>query len=248
MRYHGIEKDSMLNGEGLRIVLWISGCNHKCPGCHNPATWDKNSGNDFTEESKKELLEDLNPEWIAGLTLSGGDPMYPGNRKDVAELAKEVKEAYPEKDIWMYTGYLLEEIKGEPVLQYVDVVVDGEFQKDKADVNYPWAGSTNQKVYQKNGNVWVAQNDISGRELDWHTVHDMDNDNGQPTEWAAKLPNGEYLWIDKEAEGYALYDMHDTGASPVSVSEKLDGAKENGENYALDLLTDNSNSIIKEDM
>ena len=158
MNYHGIEKDSMLNGEGLRTVLWLSGCNHKCHGCHNPQTWNPKSGEIFTEKSKEELFETLKPEWISGLTFSGGDPMFPDNREDVTKLAKEVKETFPEKDIWLYTGYLLKEIENEPILQYVDVVVDGEFIEEQKDVNYPWAGSINQKVYQKKDDKWVEMN------------------------------------------------------------------------------------------
>lgn len=160
MNIHGVEKDSMLNGEGLRTILWVSGCNHRCPGCHNPQTWDQNSGEEFTEEKKKELIENLKPDWISGLTLSGGDPMFPANREEVTELAKEIKELFPEKTIWMYTGYCLDDIQNEPILQYVDVVVDGEFQEEKADVNYPWAGSTNQKVYRNNGGSWTLISEI----------------------------------------------------------------------------------------
>lgn len=150
MRFHGIEENSMLNGDGLRTVLWLSGCNHRCPGCHNPQTWDVNSGNEFTAVEKQRLLKTLEPEWISGLTLSGGDPMHPSNRAEVEALAKEVKEIYPDKTIWMYTGYCLEEIQDSGILKYVDVIVDGEFEQDKVNVNYEWAGSTNQKVWRKN--------------------------------------------------------------------------------------------------
>lgn len=146
MRFHGIEKDSMLNGDGLRVVLWVSGCENKCKGCQNPQTWDKDSGKKFTSDTFDELIEELEKSYIKGLTLSGGDPLYPDNRYEVGQLCKLIKQELPNKDIWLYTGYLFEEIKHLKAIEYTDVLVDGKFVQELADVNYPWAGSTNQRV------------------------------------------------------------------------------------------------------
>ena len=146
MRYHGIEKCSLVNGDGIRVVLWVAGCNHYCKGCHNPSTWDPEGGLLFDEQAKATLFERLNRDYYSGVTFSGGDPLYPANREDITALAKELKELYPDKTVWLYTGYLWEEVKELEVMQYVDVLVDGEFKEELAEVSYHWAGSTNQKV------------------------------------------------------------------------------------------------------
>lgn len=146
MRYHNITKDDMLNGEGLRIVLWVSGCDHGCKGCHNPITWDPNGGIPFDTAAQDELFEALNHDYISGITFSGGDPLYLGNRKDVTELAKLIKERFPDKNIWLYTGYRWEEISALPVMQYIDVLVDGRFVEDLKDPKLHWKGSFNQRI------------------------------------------------------------------------------------------------------
>lgn len=146
MNYHGITKTSFANGTGIRTVLWLAGCTHHCKGCHNPGTWDVNGGKIFGDAAKQELFNSLKRTWIDGLTLSGGDPLHPGNREDVAALAKEVKEKFPDKTIWLYTGYLYESVCDLEVMQYVDIVVDGEFVEELADAEYKFAGSTNQRI------------------------------------------------------------------------------------------------------
>lgn len=146
MRYHNITKDDMLNGDGLRTVLWVAGCDHGCKGCQNPVTWDPNSGLEFDEAAKEEIFEQLNQSYIAGVTFSGGDPLYWGNVADITELAKEIKKKYPKKTIWLYTGSLWESIVEMDILQYVDVLVDGEFIEEKKDVSLKWKGSSNQRV------------------------------------------------------------------------------------------------------
>lgn len=146
MKYHNITKDDMINGEGLRVVLWVSGCEHHCPGCHNPCTWDINSGLDFTEDTKAELFKELEKPHIDGITLSGGDPLHTANRKDISELIDEIKEKYPQKTIWLYTGDEFEDICTLPLLRGLDVIVTGEYIADLRDEKYEWAGSTNQKV------------------------------------------------------------------------------------------------------
>ena len=146
MRYHNITKDDMLNGDGLRVVLWVSGCNHCCPECHNPITWDPNGGAAFTEKEKQELFAELDKSYISGITLSGGDPLHPANRLDVRSLVMEIREKYPQKTIWLYTGYLWENISHFEIMKYIDVCVDGEYEKDKRDVQLHWRGSSNQRV------------------------------------------------------------------------------------------------------
>ena len=136
----------MLNGDGLRVVLWVAGCSHCCRECHNPVTWDVNGGLPFTEEEKQEIFRELNKDYISGITFSGGDPLHSANIMDVTELAKEIREKYPKKTIWLYTGALWEEVCKEEIVRYLDVLVDGEFEADKKDLTLHWKGSSNQRV------------------------------------------------------------------------------------------------------
>lgn len=146
MRYHDITKDDMKNGDGLRVVLWVAGCSHHCTGCQNSVTWDPEGGLPFDEAAKAEIFEQLERDYISGITFSGGDPLYEGNRNEVTELAGEIRERYPEKTIWLYTGYRWEEIRDLEVMAYVDVVVDGRYIQEERDVTLEWKGSANQRV------------------------------------------------------------------------------------------------------
>lgn len=146
MRYHNITKDDMLNGDGLRVVLWLAGCSHGCKGCHNPVTWDPNGGLEFDEEAKEEVFAELEKDYISGITFSGGDPLFFSNRSDVLKLIREIKERFPVKTIWLYTGFEWEAISELEVMQYVDVLVDGRFIIEKKDVKLHWKGSANQRV------------------------------------------------------------------------------------------------------
>ena len=105
MRYHNITKDDMLNGDGLRVVLWVAGCEHHCPNCQNPVTWDINGGLEFDEAAKKEIFDELEKNYVSGITFSGGDPLHTQNRKDVGALIEEIKEKFPNKTLWIYRGY-----------------------------------------------------------------------------------------------------------------------------------------------
>ena len=136
----------MLNGEGLRTVLWVAGCSHNCPQCHNPVTWDINGGLAFDEAAKEELFEELKKDYISGVTFSGGDPLHEKNRKEIEKLAEDIREKFPDKTIWLYTGYELEEICGLPFLPNIDVIVDGEFKIEEKDNSLHWKGSANQRV------------------------------------------------------------------------------------------------------
>ena len=146
MRYHNITKDDMLNGDGLRVVLWVAGCEHCCKGCQNPITWDAAGGLPFDEAAKQEIFDQLDKNYISGITFSGGDPLHPANRNDIRNLAAEIKEKYPNKTMWLYTGYTWEEVAKYPIMQYLDVVVEGPFVLEKRDVKLLWKGSSNQRV------------------------------------------------------------------------------------------------------
>ncbi|WFR57422.1 anaerobic ribonucleoside-triphosphate reductase activating protein [Anaerocolumna sp. AGMB13025] len=146
MRYHNITKDDMLNGSGLRVVLWVSGCNHGCKGCQNPVTWNVNDGLIFDEAAKEELFAELNKDYIEGITLSGGDPLHPANRADIGVLIEEIHTAFPSKNIWLYTGYSWADINDLPFIPYVDVLVDGRFRIELLDNQLHWKGSSNQNV------------------------------------------------------------------------------------------------------
>lgn len=164
MRYHNITKDDMLNGDGLRTVLWVAGCSHCCPECQNPITWDPRGGIPFDESAKEELFKELEKDYISGITYSGGDPLYPSNRECITKLAKEIREKFPDKTQWMYTGFLWEAIQNLECMNYIDVVVDGEFEVDKKDVQLKWKGSSNQRVIdvqrtKKEGKVILVTTD-----------------------------------------------------------------------------------------
>ena len=146
MRYHNITKADMKNGDGLRVVLWVAGCSHCCKGCQNPITWDPNGGLEFDEAAKQEIYEQLDKSYISGITFSGGDPLHSANRTGIRALAAEIKEKYPDKTIWLYTGDSWENIYHYPVMKYVDVLVDGEFRLEELDTKLRWKGSRNQRV------------------------------------------------------------------------------------------------------
>lgn len=146
MRYHNITKDDMLNGDGLRVVLWVAGCSHCCKDCHNPVTWDPNGGLYFDESAKAEMFEELKKDYVSGITFSGGDPLHIANVNDVTELSKEIRETFPEKTIWLYTGSTWEEVRRMEIVRYLDVLVDGEFVFAKKDPLLCWKGSSNQRV------------------------------------------------------------------------------------------------------
>ncbi len=151
MRYHNITKDDMNNGDGVRVVLWVSGCEHRCKGCQNPCTWNPDDGVLFDESAKQEIFEQLSKSWISGITFSGGDPLAKYNCEEVITLMKEIKEKFPGKTIWCYTGYTLDDLIALKVnLEYIDVLIDGEYVEELRDVTYHWAGSTNQHVIRFN--------------------------------------------------------------------------------------------------
>ena len=148
MNYHNVTKCDMLNGEGARVVLWVSGCTHACPNCHNPQTWDKNSGIPFTSEVVDEILQALSEPFCNGLTISGGDPLATYNYETVLDLCKLVKTQFPTKTIWIYTGYVYDKVKVKypEILDYIDVLVDGPYIERLKDKKLQYRGSSNQNI------------------------------------------------------------------------------------------------------
>ena len=150
MNFCKIETCSIANGTGFRVVLWCSGCPHHCKGCHNPETWDKNAGREFTKADKEKLFELLSSPHIQGITFSGGDPLFKANLDTVYSLMQELREKFPQKDIWLYTGYTFEELQRDvdrrKFLPYIDVLVDGRFILEQRDITIAFRGSTNQRI------------------------------------------------------------------------------------------------------
>lgn len=160
MNYHKIEKTSVANGTGIRVVLWVSGCSLHCRGCHNPETWSLNSGKLFDNEAKNELFEALNKPYIQGITFSGGHPLEDENVECIYNLMLEIKEKFPSKDIWLYTGYTWDQIfptvcldmfnvnnmHRKAVVEMCDVVVDGSYIEEQQDITLKFAGSKNQRL------------------------------------------------------------------------------------------------------
>lgn len=126
--------------------MWVAGCNHRCPGCQNPQTWDVEGGIPFDETAKQELFAELEKPYIDGITFSGGDPVHPCNRQSIYELAREIKEKYPKKTIWVYTGYTYEQIQEINLIKYIDVLVDGPYVESLRDLSLEYRGSSNQRV------------------------------------------------------------------------------------------------------
>lgn len=143
-------------GPGVRVSLFVSGCNHHCKGCFNECAWDFNYGNKFTEETEKQVMKDLEKDYITGLTLLGGEPLEYENQKGLLPLVKKVKEKFPNKSIWCYTGFDFEnDVMGkmkekweetDELLSYIDVVVDGKFEEDKKNIKLKFRGSSNQRI------------------------------------------------------------------------------------------------------
>ena len=145
-----ITKCDQLNGPGLRVVLWVAGCSHHCEGCQNSFSWNPEAGVEFDEAAKAEIFAELDKDWCSGITYSGGDPMFAGNRAQVIALAKEIREKYPNKTQWLYTGFCWKDIVEDEsmieILKYVDVICDGRYEASLRDIDLEWVGSSNQHV------------------------------------------------------------------------------------------------------
>ena len=164
MNYSGISECDVLNGTGFRVVLFVSGCSHRCCNCQNPETWDKNFGHPFTEKTKEYIFECLSKDYIDGITITGGDPLYESNLDDILSLVNEVRLSFPDKTIWLYSGYTWNQIMypvvtddfnpirdkiiqtRKDIIENVDILVDGEYIDKQRDVTLKWRGSSNQRV------------------------------------------------------------------------------------------------------
>ena len=172
INYHNITHDDMNNGDGLRVVLWLSGCSHHCYNCQNPQTWNPDSGIQFDESAKQEIFTELSKDYISGITFSGGDPLHKQNLDEVLKLVQEVSISFPEKTIWLYTGYTwnsimnyelasdfteedvlfdyhmkkdFEMVKRKNIIKLVNVLVDGKYIDEQKDLTLKWRGSKNQR-------------------------------------------------------------------------------------------------------
>jgi anaerobic ribonucleoside-triphosphate reductase activating protein len=155
MNYAAIKKNDIANGEGVRVSLFVSGCRHHCKNCFNREAWDFSYGAPYTEKTQNEILTALQPVYVNGLSLLGGEPFEPENQETVLALVKEAKKRYPEKTVWCYTGFLFEDIlKGivgqkavaTELLSLIDVLVDGKFVEEQKDLSLMFRGSANQRI------------------------------------------------------------------------------------------------------
>lgn len=174
INYHNITHDDMNNGNGLRVVLWLSGCSHHCYNCQNPQTWNPDSGIPFDESAKQEIFTELSKDYISGITFSGGDPLYEQNLDEVLKLVKQIRSSFPKKTIWLYTGYSYSEIfrgqssclsqeglnnfKRREIIKLCDIVVDGEYIDEQRDLSLKFRGSKNQRVIDVKQSL--AQNEM----------------------------------------------------------------------------------------
>jgi anaerobic ribonucleoside-triphosphate reductase activating protein len=151
MNYHQYHPIDVVNGPGTRCTLFVSGCEHQCRGCYNQATWSPSSGHPFTQQLEDRIIADLNDSRVKrrGLSLSGGDPLHPQNVAPILKLVERVKSECPDKDIWLWSGYLLGELTEaqQAIVEQVDVLVDGKFEQDLADPALDWRGSSNQIIH-----------------------------------------------------------------------------------------------------
>lgn len=156
MKYATIKKHDIANGPGVRVSLFVSGCNHHCKGCFNEEAWDFNYGKDFTDETIQNIIDYLKPDYITGLSLLGGEPFEPINQQALLPFLTKVKKVYPNKTIWAYSGFLYEELlkmkctETKEILNLIDVLVDGKFDIDLKDPLLYFRGSSNQRVIDMN--------------------------------------------------------------------------------------------------
>lgn len=151
MNYLKIENCSLNNGDGCRTVLWVSGCERKCKGCHNPETWDKNNGKEFGLDALDKLVDLIRDPYCNGLTILGGEPLTEYNKNKVLEITETIKFFFPEKDIWLWTGYKIDEVID--YITFCDIVIDGEYVEDLKS-NNKYFGSSNQRMWKQEEESW----------------------------------------------------------------------------------------------
>ena len=155
MNYGNIKRLDIANGDGVRVSLFVSGCRNRCKGCFQPETWNFDYGQPFTKDTEEAILRALEPSYVEGLTLLGGEPFEPENQRALVELLRRVRAAYPNKNVWCYSGYTIEEIRGadhphcevsDEMLSMIDVLVDGKFVEELKDISLKFRGSANQRI------------------------------------------------------------------------------------------------------
>ena len=146
MRYNLIRKMDISNGPGVRVSIFMQGCHFHCKNCFNSETWDFEGGKEFTDDTINKVLDLSNKEHIIGLSILGGEPMHPVNIEGTTKLAKAFKEKYPNKNIWVWSGFRYEDLKGKDVFKYIDVLVDGQYVDELHNPTLKWRGSSNQRV------------------------------------------------------------------------------------------------------
>lgn len=167
MNYATIKPVDIANGVGVRVSLFVSGCTHHCKGCFNAEAWDFNFGEPFTKQTEDEIIRLLDRPWIDGLSLLGGEPFEPEHQETLLRLLERVHRELPTKTVWAYSGYKFEEIQCSPLLDYVDILVDGEFMEDKKNISLQFRGSENQRVIDvqetfASGHVVIRPDDKKG--------------------------------------------------------------------------------------
>lgn len=147
MRYNKIRKMDISNGPGVRVSVFMQGCSFRCKNCFNTETWDFRGGEEFNDEVIDRILELAKEDYVKGLSILGGEPLHPNNLKGTTKLAKAFREKYPDKTIWVWSGFLFDrDLKDKPILKYIDVLVDGRYEDEKHDFRLKWCGSSNQRV------------------------------------------------------------------------------------------------------
>ena len=161
MRYASLRSMDISDGEGVGISLFVQGCHFHCKNCFNQKTWDFNGGEEFTEDIKEKMFQLLDKPYMVRISILGGEPLSPPNRQEVRNLCKEIKQKYPQKILWLYTGYKKEDLCDTDILDYVDVLVDGQYEDDKRNLKLKFRGSTNQRIWKKIEGRWLeSQDDI----------------------------------------------------------------------------------------
>lgn len=164
MNYHKISRFDTANGPGIRTTLWVAGCEHHCAGCHNQMTWDRNGGKPFDHVALNDLLNEVSNPHCQGLTLSGGDPLATFNREDTTRILQNVHWFFPNKDIWVYTGYQWDYVKSLSCMEYIDVLVDGKFVKSQRNLSLKFRGSENQRL------IMVKPSKSFGKIIHWQPM------------------------------------------------------------------------------
>ena len=147
MRYNKIRKMDISDGPGVRVSVFMQGCVFNCKNCFNPETHDFNGGKEFTDETVEHILDLCDKDFIAGLSILGGEPMHPKNIEGTTKLAESFKKRFPNKTLWVWSGFLFDrDLKDKEVMKYIDVLVDGQYQDELHDFRLEWRGSSNQRV------------------------------------------------------------------------------------------------------